>query len=57
MAWTYRVIEHRLSPERRLGLENRIGERGFSASASGGVDNRREGERRTQGDRRIARKR
>jgi hypothetical protein len=56
MAWIYRRIEHRLSPERRLGLENRIGERG-GREAMGPVENRREGDRRALADRRVARKR
>jgi hypothetical protein len=57
MAWTHRIIEHRLSPERRLGLENRVAGRGAREHAPGGGGNRREGDRRVRGDRRVARRR
>lgn len=53
MTWIHRVIEHRLSPERRRGLENRVGDRRLHAAADDDKANRRKTERRNARDRRA----
>jgi hypothetical protein len=54
MPWIHRIIEHRLTPERRKGLENRIADRRRKDThATSEHDNRRKTERRQPRDRRT----
>ncbi len=60
MNWVHRVIEHRLSPERRKGLEHRVNDdrRRRDDSTSAAQPERRKGaERRTPRNRRTAQRR
>jgi hypothetical protein len=56
MPWIHRVVEHRLSSDRRLGLEQRVTPRRQDEPVVEEVEeeeNRREAMRRTESDRRT----
>jgi hypothetical protein len=53
MSWIHRIIEHRLQPDRRLGLEKRVADRRLDKTLSAEQrQDRRKGERRAPRERR-----